>query len=224
MKTVKLVRSSVVIAAIASAASMASSASGAVATFTADNHYALYSSTSGVLTFIGGNETGAGGNPGTYNWSLPETWQFDPGDTIFVAAWSDDSTAQGLLGQVDFGGGVIYTGDPAWRFVGTGTTRSDGSPWPTAGDVGAVVDNADVNHLWSDPWVYLNNAPSTSPWGMVPGIDAQAKWMWGNTSGVSNPLIGPPQGDYQVFRLAVPTPGVGALAAMGLLAGTRRRR
>ena len=66
---------------------------------TADNHYALYSSTSNVFSYHGGNEIGAGGSPGTYNWSLPETYNINVGDRVFIAAWSDDSVAQGLLAE-----------------------------------------------------------------------------------------------------------------------------
>ena len=45
-----------------------------VGTITADNHYGIYtgSSDGSSLSFIGRNETGTAGNPGSYNWSLPE--------------------------------------------------------------------------------------------------------------------------------------------------------
>jgi hypothetical protein len=46
------------------------------ATLTADNFYGLfYGNESGSsLNFVGRNELGSSGNPGTYNWSEAETW------------------------------------------------------------------------------------------------------------------------------------------------------
>ena len=70
------------------------------ATFTADNHYAIYGEYDGTLELIGSNESGASGSPGAYNWSLAETFTFDTPDTVYIAAWSDDRVAQGLLGQL----------------------------------------------------------------------------------------------------------------------------
>ena len=63
------------------------------ANITADNHYAFYLGTGNSITnYIGQNELGDSGNPGTYNWSQPETFTFtiNPGDYIYVAGWSGD--------------------------------------------------------------------------------------------------------------------------------------
>jgi hypothetical protein len=48
------------------------------ATVTADNFYGiLYGNKDGSqLNFVGRNETGSTGNPGQYNWSMAETWNF----------------------------------------------------------------------------------------------------------------------------------------------------
>ncbi len=60
------------------------------ATFTADNHYGLFPGTadSSNLSFIGRNKVGTVGNPGSSNWSLPESWNFTPGvgEHIYVVA------------------------------------------------------------------------------------------------------------------------------------------
>lgn len=73
------------------------------ATITADNHYALYLGAAGGtnLRFIGRNELGAGGSPGTYNWSEAESWNatYGAGDYIYLVGWSDNSVAQGWIGE-----------------------------------------------------------------------------------------------------------------------------
>lgn len=58
------------------------------AVVTADNHYGLYYGSSGRLHFVGRNEIGFSGNPGTYNWSEAETFLFNlkPDDYLYVVA------------------------------------------------------------------------------------------------------------------------------------------
>src|SRR5579862_2644107 len=78
------------------------------ATVTADNHYALFYGIGNNLNFVGRNELGGDGNPGTYNWSLPEQFSFtaDTGEYLYIIAWSDDSVAQGLIGQFQLSNGT----------------------------------------------------------------------------------------------------------------------
>src|SRR5262245_1054996 len=63
------------------------------ATITADNHYGLYvgQADGSQLTLIGSNEPGLQGNPGAFNWSLPETWHFNVGQGayLYVLSWDD---------------------------------------------------------------------------------------------------------------------------------------
>ena len=70
------------LALFAAALTVAASNAGAVtidATITADNHYGLYvgGANGTPMTFIGQNESGAGGAPGEFNWSIPESYQFN---------------------------------------------------------------------------------------------------------------------------------------------------
>src|SRR5437773_746170 len=64
------------------------------AILTADNHYGLYHG--GIdgegWTFVGRNEMGSVGDPGAYNWTNAETFEFDafPDDHIYVVAWDED--------------------------------------------------------------------------------------------------------------------------------------
>lgn len=212
-----------VVAAVAASAGASFSA-----TITADNHYALYTSDGESIQYIGGNETTAAGSPGTYNWSMAETWTFPAAETIFIAAWSDDAVAQGLLAQIDIGGEMIYTGDPAWKVYSTGLNRGTGDPHPLTSEIASHVQFADLNGLWVDPYVGPNNSESTNPWKLIAGIDAEARWAWapGDTPDV-NTLIGPGNfGEYLIFRYdnPVPPPATASLMALAGIAFAGRRR
>lgn len=193
------------------------------ATVTADNHYALYSSAGSSFQYHGGNELGASGSPGTYNWSLPEVYTFDAGEFLYIAAWSDDAVAQGVLANIWVDGDPLHSGDPRWEVYPTWVNRGDGDPHPDASEVGAYVAFATSNNLWETP--YVGGANGISPWGTVPGIDDQARWMWYNTPGDDNPLDGGSgAGEMLIFRTAIPAPGTAVLAGLGGLLVARRRR
>ncbi len=207
---------------------LAAGAQGAIITgaITADNHYALYSNAGGSVSLIGGNELGASGSTGGYNWSHAETFTFNAGDTIYIAAWSDKAVAQGLLGEFNLGGGQwLRTGDAAWQVVSTGIALGNGSPWPAASEIAAQVAAADAANSWLNPFVWSNNSPGTSPWGMVSEISTDAHWVWANPDNRANPLIGGFDADeYLIFRIPVPAPGgAAAVLVFGLGFVTRRR-
>jgi hypothetical protein len=199
----------------------ASSAYGALVeiTMTADNHYAIYADNGGVLTYIGGNELGRDGNPGQFNWSLPEQWSFNATTAIYVAAWSDDSTTRGSLGNVTIDGVDFSTGNSAWRVYDTETGRAEGSPHPTAAEVTGLVNFATANNAFDMPVVV--GANGVAPWGVIPGITSGAQWQWAPQGGNEGPNDVP---SYVIFCLPVPTPGVLAMAGMGGLLAIRRRR
>jgi hypothetical protein len=190
---------------------------------TADNHYALYASHNGAVSFIGGNELGAGGSPGTYNWSQAESWSYDTGDRVIIAAWSDHAVAQGLLLDMHLPNLSLLSGDSSWRVIATGLTLGDGSPAPGAGQVGQFVAAADANNLWELPYVGGNNG--VAPWGTVAGISGNAQWMWRNVQSVGDPLHGGlDAGEYLIFSRSVPAPSaLAVLGFAGLAIGWRRR-
>ncbi|MGH7133611.1 MAG: hypothetical protein ACREJO_16900 [Phycisphaerales bacterium] len=193
------------------------------AVITADNHYSLYAKTGSVVSLIGGNELGAGGAPGTYNWSLPENASFEAGDRIYIAAWSDGSVAQGLLAQITLGNTSLDSGHPLWQVYATGLDLGDGDPWPSAIQIDDLTKFADENNLWEAPFV--GGANGIAPWGAIPGINESAKWMWYNAPNVADPLQGGSNaGEFLIFSMAVPTPGAAALAGLGGLVALRRRR
>lgn len=191
---------------------------------TADNHYALYSSTSGVFSYHGGNELGSGGNPGNYNWSLPESYVIQGGDRLFIAAWSDDSVAQGVLAQIfNQSEQSLHSGNPAWRVYRTDVNRGDGDPHPGLEEMAAHVLTADTQNLWELPFVGDENG--IGPWGSIPDIAANARWMWGNVDGDPDPLRdGSGAGEMLIFSMQIPTPGTLSLAGLGALCIARRRR
>lgn len=213
-------------AAIAASAGLANaSVSGFGGTVTADNHYAIYVQTPEGVSLIGGNELGAGGDPGTYNWSEAETHALPASFTrLYVATWSDDSVAQGWLGQFDMFGETIVTGDARWEVYSVNVNLGDGSPYPDASEIAMNSTYADANNLWETPYVGAMNVAETGPWGQIAGITPEARWMWRNVG--ESPLQGGANhGEYLIFSFtAVPAPGSMAMLGMaGMIMGRRRR-
>ena len=190
------------------------------ATITADNHYGLYfgDESGSPDTFVGRNELGYDGSPGSYNWSQAESFTFDiiAGDYIYIAAWSDDSSAQGLLGQfvIPDWGTTILTNTLDWEVHLTFNDKDDDSPAPTEFELGSEISGASWN-IVSD---YLNHG--SSPWGYVSGISSNADWIWG-----SSLIPGSNYGEYQIFRTQiVPEPNTMFLLGLGGLALLRKRK
>jgi hypothetical protein len=193
-------------------------------TITTDNHYALFSSSGSTFSYHGGNETGAGGAPGLYNWSEAESYAFESGNVLYIAAWSDDSVAQGVLAEFHSDSmGELLSGDPRWEVYGTGINRGDGDAHPDALEVGGHVLFADTNGLWETPFV--GDANGVAPWGTIAGITGDARWMWRNAPGDADPLHGGSgEGEMLIFRTPVPAPGAAAVVGLASLGMLRRRR
>src|SRR5262249_10981017 len=130
------------------------------ASLTADNHYVLYyGPTDGSrLSFVGRNERGPNGNPGEFNWSSPETYDFNlgPGDRIYVVAWNELSADPSflnpkmLIGQFQIGGTTFTTNAAQWEdALGGLNPGSFGDPSPE--DVGRHI----VAASWEPPGASL---------------------------------------------------------------------
>lgn len=192
---------------------------------TADNHYSIYSRAGSDFTHIGANEPGPDGAPGTYNWSQAETWNFDAEGYLYIASWSDNSVAQGLLAEITTLTETILSGDPRWEVMSTGLDLGDWDAAPTPGDIAAWVFDADANGLWETPHVGGTNG--IEPWSTIAGISVDARWMWRGSQSVADPLQGgADHGELLIFRIpvSVPAPGPLALAGLGGLMLARRRR
>ena len=185
------------------------------ATLTADNHYALYSGNEQGISFVGANESGWYGNPGTYNWSEAETFDLDValGDYIYVAAWSDDRVAQGLLGQFVFDSGSILTNTSGWEAYLTSNDLDDGDAPPSASEIESEISTAE----WSP--ITHSVSHGAGPWKFIDGINNDAQWIWG-----SELLSGSNYGEYQVFRSEIgdapahtPVPATMLLLSSGLI-------
>ncbi len=194
-------------------------------TVTADNHYAIYTGNSGSINYIGRNESGPSGSPGTYNWSNPENFTFDvnSGDYIYVAGWSDNSVAQGWIGQFVSDSGTILSNATDWQVFLTFKDIDDGGAAPTAEKF--------QNDIAGASWVGITNTRDNgaSPWGTIDAIDSNADWIWGSAMEPGSGF-----GEYQVFRAQVapaPVPepatmtllGIGMLG-VGLVARKRNRK
>lgn len=211
--------------ALAGAVGMAQAAS-VQATVTADNHYALYSVNGGSINFVGRNEVGPVGEPGTYNWSVAETWNFQTDDVIYIAAWSDDFFAQGLLGEFNVAGGpTIYTGNPVWQVYRTGIDRDGTDPAPSTAEMSAQIAFATANNLFRPTSVGQLNTPAATPWGQIADIDSEARWIWADVPEGQDPFSpGQNWGEYLIFCAVIPTPGSVALLGLGGLVALRRAR
>lgn len=201
------------------------------ATVTADNHYGLYYGTESNLTFVGRNEKGGPGNPGTYNWSLPETFaglQLSESDRFFIVVWDDSVVdgSQALLGQfITEDGGTLLTNAGEWAyFVTTGANPgTDGDP-PSANSLEALL----VPAQWTRPLSTALNG--TEVWaaytgGPTPGISTQAYWLCRVTCDGSTSALtvyrSAPMSEIQGRALvvgAVPLPATSGLLVIGLLA------
>lgn len=192
-------------------------------TITADNHYALYSSIAGDFTYHGGNETGHAGSHGGYNWTHAESYELEAGDFFYIAAWSDDRVAQGVLAEFHSDSiGTILSGDPRWQVFASGINRGTGDLHPEASEIAAHAAFADANNLWES--IVTGGSNGVARWRTIAGIDATASWMW-RSAGEADAFRGSHGlGEMLVFRTMVPAPGAMALLGLGGLLTIRRRR
>jgi len=160
------------------------------ATITADNDYALYYGTEdgSSITFVGRSNL-------SDDWKSAENWSFDvkKGDYIYVAAWSDNKVAQGLLGQFVINSPSLPTilTNTDWQVYLTFDDKGNGSVAPSTSEMSNKIAGAS----WSPVSDFIDYGSGS--WGtIVTGINSAAKWIWGS------PLLpGSGFGEYQIFRI-----------------------
>lgn len=118
------------------------------ATLTADNHYGLYhgQADGGVLSFVGRNEFGDDGSPGTFNWSLAESYFFNVSslDRLYVVAW-DDGGPQSWIGEFTLpNSSVLRTNVEDWEYTLGPAVPSpfNNAPVLTVAQLSAVIASA----------------------------------------------------------------------------------
>lgn len=204
-----------------------------IGAMTADNHYALYHGREGGagLAYIGRNEDGTAGNPGAYNFSVPENWSFKvaAGDRLYVVAW-DDGGPQMLLGNFTWAGSqLIVTDTASWEyFVPDGLAEgfdSSGAPPISVADLGILIASVNLSTGWSAPQAAADNDANNPTWGAIGGVHPDAQFMWHDSLYDTSSS----DGKYVVFRSVatldpIPEPETWAmlLAGLGLVLGRAR--
>jgi len=156
-------------------------------TFTADNSYAVYvGNQNSVVTKVLPNSNANGHtnalaseifNPTQNNFNATS------GDYLYLIAWSDDKTCQGLIGEFT-GSTTIKTGDPGWKGYPT-NQDFDNYQAPTAATINQHINTANANSAWLNPFVGPKNINSKNACGSyrkVKGISDDAKWIWHNAT------------------------------------------
>ncbi|MEO1298287.1 MAG: PEP-CTERM sorting domain-containing protein [Cyanobacteria bacterium J06636_16] len=158
-------------------APQAAEAASVNATVTADNFYGLFygNEDGSVLNFVGRNETGASGAPGKYNWSLPETWNFEVNndDYLYLVTWDDASVAEAWLGEFEVGGEKLLSSATDWEYIfneDNPFTRP-GNPVPEMDELEAAISVGD----WQEGETVGKNG--IRPWRTITDIDGDADWL-----------------------------------------------
>jgi hypothetical protein len=182
-------------------------------TVTVDNVYAIYS----------GNETdiydfhGTAANTTSGQISIPETYNFsmDDGDIIYIAAWSDDGQAQGLLAEFSIDGTILTTANSQWEVMATGINLGILDPAPTMAELTTQINLANAGSVLSGGWVNTTlgnfNDPVFGPGGSVPvpSMAPTLQWAWYHQPGYTADTFVPGHNhdEYLVFRLEFPIGG-----------------
>ncbi len=141
----------------------------------ADNFYGLYTidqeTNSGVLHYYGGS-------------TFPAVLGFDyvtKDRYLYIVAWSDDATAQGLLHDITVNGVPIPSGSPQWR-VCPNSQNLDTATGPSALAVrNSIVAHANGTGCFATAVGPANGSasgfPWFLPWGTMP-IYTPCNWIW----------------------------------------------
>lgn len=160
---------------------------GVTAKLTADNFYGLYygNEDGSLLNFVGRNEFGATGNPGVFNWSNAETWNFnlDTQDYLYIVVW-DNGVDTAWVGEFNFSNGQqLLSKVDAWEYLitqqGVNPSFKPGNNVPSNSELNWEIANA----VWQTPGDRGPNVASTVPWGRIPEVTTDAHFLDTATNG-----------------------------------------
>jgi hypothetical protein len=144
---------------------------------TADNAYAFGWGDSSSVSMLYGRPTTASagdifncpvGNSSGATGFGPEEYDVPAANAtgfLYVAAWCDELTTQGFIGEFIRGSGTLYSGDPAWEVCATGQYYD---PTATTGPTEATVNQ----------YISMCNAGTVPTTGTTPGSGG-----WVNSAG-----------------------------------------
>jgi hypothetical protein len=149
------------------------------------------------LTLIGWNEPGLAGDPGSFNWSLPEEWTFNVGEGsyIYVLAW-DDGGQQMWTGHFSLpDGSMLYSDTTSWLF----TVATGPNPTSSGGLPGHATVTTDIlGATWAAPAAAVPNG--SGPWGVIPNLSFAAQFVWHDTLDANSSS----DDHYVIFRSLAP--------------------
>ena len=178
---------------------------------TADNAYAIYTGNGTAVTDHWATEF----NVMAGDIATPETYSFtmNDGDVIYVAAWSDDATHQGLLAEFDIGGTVVTTSSTHWEVMATGIDLDVGDAAPTIDELTTQVLLGDAGGGASGGWVTpeLGDFNDGSAIVNVSAMASYVQWAWYRSAGTASSdtafFPGANHDEYLIFRMKFPMEG-----------------
>jgi hypothetical protein len=175
---------------------------------TADNAYGFgYGSETSLRNYFGGiNNILAEDifhcDRGPESYTVPAA-DAQAGDTLYIIAWADSATTQGVLAQFQRGDSIVYTGSGDWNVCATGVRYDSSTSGPeiteinqqialcNAGDSDPATTSAGwVNATGNGVGALAVGEPNDTGRGPDPvtgnefpltcGIGDEARWMWFN--------------------------------------------
>jgi hypothetical protein len=141
--------------------------------FTCDNSYSVWVGDANQVTKKLIEATNTEANQIWQGEELPPI-EPTPECHLYICAWSDDRTYQGLIGS--FTGAVtIHTGDPRWRVLPTGNNKGN-NQFPDINEINGKLAAAQASD-WKAPFVGAKNGGP--PWDVtIQAVSSDAQWMW----------------------------------------------
>ena len=186
------------------------------ASFAVDNCYAIYlGDKEGAVKKVLPKSTANGvinKTPQTIFQATKVTTDYQPGDWLYMIAWSDDKHCQGLIGEFS-DAKTLKTGDPGWEVFGT-SRNADAflNNAPTSNTVNRFIGKANAEQLWTQPAsgeLNKNTAFQCRAYSKVrsvKGISNDASWIWHDTGKDKQkgaPFSGFNHDEFLIFRFPV---------------------